>query len=156
VALCLNIPGWRALALEHLVLDLNGTLARDGVVAPEVRQAVLGLSEILTCHLLTADTFGTAATIFGRGVNLHVIGPGDEAGQKLAFVRRLGADGVAAVGNGANDAPMLLAAVVGVCVVGPEGAYGQAVRAADVITTGPLEALGLFSRPDRLRATLRR
>jgi len=156
LSLKVDIPGWRQLKLEHLVLDLNGTLALDGALLPGVRPAVEKLSRSLTCHLVTADTFGTAAGLLGPHAQLALITPGDETGQKRAIVERLGVDRVAALGNGANDAAMLAAAALGVAVLGPEGAAGAALAAADVVAPGPVEALGLLLNPDRLRATLRR
>jgi soluble P-type ATPase len=154
--LTVEIPGWRQLALEHLVLDLNGTLAVDGRPAAGVAQALEELAASLELHLVTADTFGTAAGLFGPRVAVVVIPPGGEGASKLALVERLGAGGVAAVGNGANDVDMLTAAAVGICVLGAEGAAPGALFAADVAAPGPREALELLLKPDRLRATLRR
>ena len=152
----LDVPGWRRLEIRHLVLDLNGTVALDGVLLPGVARAVTELSRELTCHLVTADTFGTASELFGPAVSLALISPGDEGGQKLALVQELGADHVAALGNGANDAQMLQAACLGVAVLGREGACAAALHAADVVVPDPLAGLELLSRPDRLKATLRR
>ena len=151
-----EVAGWRNLELSHLVLDLNGTLALDGALLPGVAQTVEVLTNLLTCHLVTADTFGTAHQLFGPLVRVARINSGREAEQKQAIVEGLGAERVAALGNGANDAAMLAAAALGIAVLGPEGAAPQALMAADVVTTGPLEALGLLMNPDRLRATLRR
>lgn len=156
MSLKVDIPGWRRLELEHLVLDLNGTLALDGALLPGVREAVEQLGASLSCHLVTADTFGTAGGLLGSHARLALITSGDEIGQKKAIVERMGASKVAALGNGANDALMLAAAALGITVLGPEGAAPQALMAADVVTTGPLEALALLTNPDRLRATLRR
>lgn len=149
-------PGWRTLELEHLVLDLNGTLALDGALAPGVRRAVEALARRLTCHLVTADTFGTAAGLLGEAARLAIISPGGEAEQKRALVAGLGADRVAALGNGANDAAMLAEAALGIAVLGPEGLAPAVLLAADVLAPGPLEALELLLRPERLKATLRR
>ena len=156
MALDLNIPGCRSLRLKHLVLDLNGTLALDGRPLEGVAMALDELGKTLTCHLVTADHFGTASKLFPGLVRLAVIKPGDEARQKLEIVESLGTEEVAAVGNGANDVLMLKAAAVGVCVLGAEGASPAALAAADVVVPGPLAALELLLRPDRLRATLRR
>jgi P-type E1-E2 ATPase len=156
LALALEVPGWQRLEILHLVLDLNGTLARDGALLPGVAEAIARLSTRLACHLVTADTFGTAAGLLGPAVELALVRPGDEAGQKLAIVQGLGAATVAALGNGANDALMLKAAALGIAVLGPEGAAPAALMAADVVVPGPREGLELLLHPDRLRATLRR
>ncbi len=152
----IDIPGWRRLSLFHLVLDLNGTVALDGALLPGVAQAVGRLGQSLECHLVTADTFGTAARLFGPGVTVQVIEPGNEGAQKLALVKRLGPEEVVALGNGANDAAMLGASALGIAVVGEEGAAREALNAADLVAPGSLAALQLLLKPDRLRATLRR
>lgn len=156
MAINVDVPGWRSLHLEHLVLDLNGTLALDGALLPGVSEAVQFLADRVSCHLVTADTFGTANQLFGPLVEVARIDSGGEGEQKQAIVEGLGAGRVAALGNGANDTLMLKAAALGIAVLGPEGAAPQALMAADVVTTGPLEALGLLTNLDRLRATLRR
>lgn len=152
----MDIPGWRRLELAHLVLDLNGTLARDGILLGGVRSLVGELAGILTIHLVTADTFGGADGLLPPPARLTRLAPGREAEQKRDLVRELGAQTCAALGNGANDALMLAAAALGVAVIGPEGAARAAIEAADVAVNDPLAGLGLFLRPDRLRATLRR
>jgi P-type E1-E2 ATPase len=139
-----------------LVLDLNGTVALDGSLLSGVAKAVEKLSQRLACHLVTADTFGTAASLFGPIVTVQVIQPGDEGAQKLALVERLGLAKCAALGNGANDVEMLKACALGIAVLGEEGACSQAIAAADIVTPGPQAALQLLLKPDRLRATLRR
>ncbi len=156
MSLVIDIPGWRVLELEHLVLDLNGTLARDGRPLPGVTRAVGELAATLRCHLVTADTFGTAAELFGPAVELARISAGHETRQKLEIVRGLGAKGVAALGNGANDVAMLRRAALGIAVLGPEGACAATLAAAEVVVPGPREGLELLLYPDRLRATLRR
>lgn len=156
MSLKVEVPGWRDLSLEHLVLDLNGTLALDGVLAGGVNQALRRLAAVMTCRVITADTFGTARELFPPEVELAVIQPGNEAGQKLELVRSLGPESVAALGNGANDVLMLKEAAVGVAVMAGEGAAAAALRAADVVVPGPLAGLELFLKPRRLVATLRR
>jgi P-type E1-E2 ATPase len=164
--LTVEIPGYGQLALEHLVLDLNGTLALDGEVLPGVAERLAALSSHLPVHLLTADTRGRgAATAAALGISLHRLAPGfvvsaqpngDEASQKRAFVESLGAERVAAIGNGANDAEMLAVAALGVAVLGPEGLARAAWQNADLIVPDINAALDLLLHPQRLIATLRR
>jgi P-type E1-E2 ATPase len=151
----LDIPGRGILELEHLVLDLNGTIALDGAVLAGVPQRLAALSEKLSIHLVTADTRGQATAIAEQlGVELTLVAPGNEAEQKRALVERLGAERVVAVGNGANDVGMLQEATLGIAVLGSEGLAGEALRAADVVA-GIHEALDLLLHPRRLMATLR-
>lgn len=152
-----SIPGWHTFELAHLVLDLNGTIALDGQVLPGVAERLAALSAKLTVHLVTADTLGQAAQSAERlGLHLVRIVPGDEAGQKLSLVAQLGPAQTVAVGNGANDARMLAAAVLGIAVLGPEGLATIALQAVEVVTGRIEDALDLLLCPKRLVATLRR
>jgi soluble P-type ATPase len=153
----LSIPGRGDLTLEHLVMDVNGTLAVDGILLEGVVRRVGALRNRLTVHLLTADTHGGQSVIDGL-LNLQAvrIQQGDEAGQKAAFVRQLGAERVVAIGQGANDALMLKTAVLGICVFSVEGLAVEALTFADLMMPDILSALDLFDRPLRLIASLRK
>jgi len=153
----LNIPGRGVVQLEHLVSDVNGTLAVDGRLTDGVARALLSLHDRLTIHLLTADTHGRQATIDQQlGLRAVRILPGDEVRAKAEYVERLGSERVVAVGQGANDAGMLRQAAVGICVLSTEGAAVDALNAADLLAPDILSALALLENPLRLVASLRR
>lgn len=154
----LDVPGWRSLRLDHLVLDVNGTLTLDGRVLPGIAERLAALRPRLALHLLSADTFGRLDDIAAElDVTATRLRPGEpEAEQKARLVRALGADRVVAIGNGANDQGMLHAAALGIAVLGPEGLAAGAVAAADVLARSIEEALDLLLEPRRLAATLRR
>ena len=153
----IEVPGWTSLELQHLVLDLNGTLALDGELVGGVEQRVALLSTHLTAHLVTADTQGQAEKIGQRlGCRLVRIEPRYEASQKQALVERLGAKQVVAIGNGANDARMLSVAALGISILGREGLAVETLRAADLVVGCIEDALDLLLYPQRLVATLRR
>lgn len=152
----LTIPGRGPLALKHLVTDVNGTLALDGRLLDGVAEAFTALEAHLQIHMLTANTHGRQAEIDAAlGMQAEIIPHGGEAEAKAAFVRRLGVEGVIAVGQGANDAGMLAAAALGICVLSPEGTAVTTLQAADVVVPDILTALGLLQHPRRLIATLR-
>lgn len=75
---------------------------------------------------------------------------------KSAFVVSLGADATAAIGNGRNDEAMLRAAKLGIAIIGPEGAAGAALSAADIVCRSVTDALDLLLDERLLVATLRR
>ncbi len=154
--LSISIPGFAELRLADLVCDLNGTLAHDGRLLPGVREALAALASELRVHVVTADTHGLAAQeLRGLPVSLEVIPPGALAAAKRAFVERLGAAGVVALGNGRNDRELVAAAALGIAVLQGEGAAPETLAAADVVVPGALEALELLRHPRRLVATLR-
>src|SRR5512137_378603 len=111
----LEIPGTGSLRLQHLVLDVNGTLAVDGDLLDGIARRLATLRDRLEIHLITADTHGRQAVI-DRQLNLRAVRlkAGDESAQKAEFVRSLGAEATAAIGQGANDAGMLQAACLGI------------------------------------------
>ena len=153
----LDIPGCGAIRLEHLVLDVNGTIAKDGRLIDKVARPLNALKDRFQIHLLTADTYGKQDSIdvmLGlKGVRLK---PGNEAGQKAEYVHSLGVEKVVAIGNGANDAAMLQAAAIGIAVLGDEGLAVEALQAADIFVLSALDAFNLLEFPARLVATLRK
>ena len=142
--------------LEHLVSDVNGTLAFDGRLIDGVADSLLTLADRLTLHLLTADTLGRQKSIDAQlGLTAVHVPPGGEAETKAAYVRNLGADHVVAIGQGANDAGMLREAGLGIAVLSPEGLSASALSAADLLVPDILTGLDLLRHPMRLVASLR-
>jgi soluble P-type ATPase len=151
------IPGTNRLQLQHLVLDVNGTIAKDGQLIEGVTELLAALRTNIDLHLVTADTHGRQETI-DRILKLAAIRipPQNQAQAKLCYIEQLGAEGIAAIGNGANDAAMLERAALGILVVGPEGAAVESLLKAKVVVSDIRAALELLLFPNRLIATLRR
>ncbi|HEX6484101.1 MAG TPA: HAD hydrolase family protein [Ktedonobacteraceae bacterium] len=149
----IDIPQRGSFELRHAVFDINGTLAIDGVPLVGVADRLETLSGHLSIHLLTAGTHGNLADIEKElGHPLQSISTGED---KVNYVKKLGPDGVVAIGNGANDAGMLQLAAIGIAVLAGEGVAASALRAADVLVTSPIHAIELLLLPKRLVATLR-
>ena len=139
--------------LEHLVLDVNGTLTDHGGPIEGVAERIGLLADVLAIHVLTADTYGTAEELAARlGAAFTTIADGAE---KAARVEALGADRVVAIGNGRNDEAMLRAARLGIAVIGPEGAAMPTLLAADVVCRTVTDALDLLLDERAITATLR-
>jgi P-type E1-E2 ATPase len=153
----LTIPGRGLLELEHLVCDVNGTLAVDGQLPEGLARALTALRDRLELHLLTADTHGRQGQIDRQlNVEAYRITPGGEAGQKANYIAQLGPEHVAAIGQGANDAAMLQAAALGICVLSREGAAVETLLAADLVVPDIFTALELLEKPLRIVASLRK
>ena len=153
----LTIPGRGVYGLEHLVMDVNGTLAIDGQLMDGIAKKIASLRDRLTIHLLTADTHGKQAVIDQQlGLTAVRIAPGGESSQKAEYVRKLGSEKVVAIGQGANDAEMLEAAQLGICVMSVEGAAKETLLAADLIVPNTISALELLEKPLRIVASLRK
>jgi P-type E1-E2 ATPase len=153
MSLLYDIPGTTAIELEHLVLDVNGTLTDRGQLIDGVAERIERLRDQVEVHLLSADTRGLVGDV-GRQLALPAqsVGSGEE---KSAFLERLGPARCAAIGNGLNDAAMLRTARLGIAVLGPEGASAVTLDAADVVCPSIGTALGLLLEPLTLASTLR-
>jgi soluble P-type ATPase len=154
MSMTIMIPGRHGLSLEHLLLDVNGTLTSRGDLIKGVRPRLDALRAAVDVRLLSADTFGTLGAIAHEMGDLPVERVSDGL-EKAAITDRLGSDACAAIGNGANDEMMLRQAALGLAVVGPEGAASQTVVAADVVVGSVSDALDILLEPDVLAATLR-
>jgi len=157
----LEIPNFGRLALEHLVLDFNGTVALDGELLPGVAEKLIELSKTLQLNVLTADTHGTVrdklaalpVTVAVLSADISPPLPEDQA--KRDHLQQLGPQRCAFVGNGRNDHLALRAAALGIALIQNEGASPLSIMAADVVMPHIDAALDLFLHPARMKATLR-
>ncbi len=150
------IPGYRTLRLKYLVMDYNGTLAVDGVLLDGVAEGLARLKDRLEIHVVTADTFGKAAArLEGLPCRLTVLGKENQDSGKLDFIRTLGAENAATIGNGRNDRMMLKESGLGIAVVLEEGAAVETLLSADIVCSSIPSALALLDNPLRMTATLR-
>jgi soluble P-type ATPase len=153
----LNIPGRGLIQLEHLVSDVNGTLAVDGDLLERIIPLFKDLRERLDIHLVTANTHHRQNVLDQQlGVKAICLTPGNETQQKAAYVASLGASSVVAIGQGANDTEMLREAAIGIALLSPEGLAVSALMAADLVVPDIYTALELLEKPLRLVATLRK
>jgi len=152
-----DIPGFKKVEAEHLVLDFNGTMAIDGKLIDGVTELLEELSGKLLIHVLTADTFGTSKhELASIGCTLNILDTGDQEMQKEHFVTNLGKDSVIAIGNGANDSFMMFQAALSILTLQQEGACGSLFSIADIVCTSITDALKLLLNPLRVIATLRK
>ena len=152
----IDIPGNKILQLEHLVLDYNGTIAFDGALIDGVKECLAELSQMLTVHVITADTFGSVKkALEDIDCKLAVIPLDRQDAAKLEYVKNLGCEQTVSMGNGVNDRLMLKASALGVAVIQREGAAFETLASANVVCTDIQSALSLLSNPLRLVATLR-
>ncbi|RJQ42793.1 MAG: ATPase P [Nitrospiraceae bacterium] len=152
----IDIPGFGAVKLQHLVTDYTGTLSFDGKLVPGVKDRLIKLSDFLNIHVLTSDTFGTAITeLKDIPCTAHVLEGEYHDLQKEEYVEKLGSASVVAFGNGNNDRKMLRVARIGIAVAGGEGCAVDILMAGDVHVKSILDGLDLLLNPRRLKATLR-
>lgn len=151
-----SIPGGSEYTLRRMLLDINGTICRDGVLLPGVKERLCELRERLAITLLSSDTFGTAAQLAEElGLDLFKVNPESGGQDKLDYLLAGDPETTVAVGNGANDALMLQKAALSICVLGEEGTAVTALLNSDVAVREINDAFDLLLSPRRLIATLR-
>lgn len=153
--IAIEIPGRRPLAVSHIILDYNGTIAEDGILLEDVKELLFKLKEDVEIHVLTADTYGSVKKqCEPLGVDVRTFPLESAAGFKREIVNSLEGDRVC-IGNGFNDIEMFDVSDLSVAVINAEGISAKLIAHADVFTLSIQDALNLFLRPGRLRATLR-
>lgn len=151
-----DIPGGPRLEIRTILLDYNGTLAKDGSPIPGVREKINTLSGEFPFHVITADTFGSVeAALDGTDCKVVTIGKTDQARAKADYLENLGASHTLACGNGINDELMLRQAALGVAVLQEEGLAVPTLMAADIVIRDILDFFGFLEHPGRLIACLR-
>ncbi len=153
----IQIPGYGEITLRHVVLDYNGTIARDGALLDPLAALLPELSERYRVHVITADTFGSVqAQLEPYDTTVKILTSDDHTAEKAAYIDSLGASHAVAIGNGNNDAAMLQKACIGIALVGDEGCSTRTMHQSDILCKDIADALGLLLHPKRLIATLRR
>jgi len=152
----LSIPGREPMQLQQLILDMNGTLTKDGVLQEGVAERIEQLKGHLKIYLLTADTFGTGAQVARHlGIRISVVSSANGVQDKSDFAASLVPAGIIAVGNGYNDKEMFAQADLSIAVIGPEGCCVKALLNADIVVNHINDALDLLLNPLRIIADLR-
>ena len=152
----IEIPHYKTLDIKHIVLDYNGTIAKDGKLKAQIEPCLYGLSAHCKIHVITADTFGTVqAQLEGLDVKIKILSTQNHTEEKAYFIEELGAEHCVAIGNGNNDKQMLGQAQLGIALLGDEGISTQTLLCSDVVCKDIVEALELLLYPKRLIATLR-
>ncbi len=153
--LTFEIPGRENLVISTLLLDYNGTVARDGTLIPEVVERIHRLQEDLRVLVLTADTYGNVRNQCEPcGIEVMTF-PGEGAGKHKEAIARSFGGGVASLGNGFNDMGMFDASDLAIAVIDDEGMYAGLLAHADILVKSPADGLDLLLKNGRLKADLR-
>ena len=152
-----DIPGRGLYEFKNLVLDMNGTIAVDGIISDEMLDRIKLLSEKLNVYLITADTHGRLESQKEKiAAKIERVSPPGEVFQKADFIDSLGALSCIAIGNGSNDVEMLKKARLAIAVIDTEGCAADALQAADIVVNNSRDALDLLINTNRIVATIRR
>jgi soluble P-type ATPase len=165
-------PGKELLEIDFILIDFEGTIASDRRVHPKAKDKINLLSKRAKIYIfvnLPVPPFnkGGRGGILAKEEKEHAeevlrkikaqiiyVTEGESSQKKLDLLRQLGANRTVAIGNGADDVPMIEEAGLGFCVLGKEGTYSNAMKKADMVFMNILDALDFLLKPLRQRATL--
>jgi soluble P-type ATPase len=151
-----EIPGYGMLEIKNLVLDYNGTIAKDGKLLEGLKEIIIKLANVVDVYVLTADTYGSVEKeMAGLPVKVQVIKGENELVEKRDFARELGANVTMAIGNGYNDQLLFREVKISIVVMGCEACATILFNIADLVASDIYDALGLLLNPTRLRSSLR-
>jgi len=152
-----EIPNYKRLEIENILLDINGTIQFSGKISEELKQKIIELKQKFQIILISADTRGNLKEIASElGVNYEKLTKKrSEREQKEKIVEKYNKENTIAIGNGNNDELMLKKAALGIAIIGSEGASIKAITSADIIVTNPIDAIDLILDEKKLIATLR-
>lgn len=152
----IDIPGYKRLDLNTLLLDYNGTIAIDGCIPDSVKTRIFELANEFHIVVLTADTHGTAKKqCEGLPLEIHTFPVGDAADYKEAVLKQFGAENCVCIGNGRNDIKMFKEAALSIAIIGIEGVCGTLLKESDICVTSIEDGLDLLLNPKRIIADLR-
>lgn len=141
----INIPGYRPLNIENVVMDFNGTIAVDGVITESVKERIIRLAEQVHVYVITSDTQGTAAReLRGLPIILKIFNSSNVGECKRQIIDELGGDTCACIGNGNNDRLMFQSAALSIAVLETEGLYAPILLSADLLVKSSEDALDLL------------
>ena len=153
----IEIKGFKNMNIDNLLLDYNGTIAKDGKLILGSKKILAELAKELNIYVITADTNQSVVEeLIGLPLKTIIIDGINEAEDKLEALKKLGENKTAAVGNGNNDILILKESILGIGLINDEGISSAAVLNSDIVVKSLEDALSLFLKPKRLRATLRK
>lgn len=151
-----KITGREELCIENVVFDFNGTIAIDGIIPESIKDKLIELSNKVNIYVATADTYGNAKKECDKyNLNVQLLKSGNTRVAKKEFVKKLGYENTASLGNGYNDEEMLKNTKLSIAVFSEEGIYAPLLSQSDVVVNSIENALDLFLKPKRLVAMLR-
>ena len=148
-------PGQGNLEIEFILIDFEGTLALDRRVHPKAKDKINLLSKRAKIYILTKEEKEHAEEVLKKvKAEIIYLTEGESSQKKLDMLRQLGGNRTVAIGNGADDVPMIEEAGLGICVLGKEGTFSETIKKADVVFMNILDALDFLLKPLRQKATL--
>ncbi len=125
----IDIPGYKKMNINTLLLDYNGTIATDGIIPESVKMRLQELAKDFDIYVLTADTHGTARKqCEDIPVTVHTFPVGNAADYKEEIINKIGGEVCVCLGNGRNDIKMFREAALSIAIMNTEGMCSRPSR----------------------------
>jgi soluble P-type ATPase len=148
-------PGQDSLEIEFILIAFEGTLTSDQRAHPKAKDKINLLSKRTNIYILAKEEKILVEEALKKvKAEIVYLMEGEASQQKLDLLRKLGASQCVAIGNGADDVPMIEEAGFGICVLSKTGTFTEAMKRADVVFMNILDALNFLLKPLRQKATL--
>lgn len=150
----IEIPERDSLDIQNIILDLNGTIAIDGILIEGIKERIEQIKlQGIRVYLFSGDTHGNALSI-AQELEIELVKT-INAEEKLKAAKTLGLETTATIGNGLIDALIVKETALGIIVIQKEGAHPATLMNADIVIPTIHDALELFINPKRIVATIR-
>lgn len=152
------IPYHGEITIKNVIFDINGTIQFKGQISEELVQKFEELKKFYNIFLVSSDTRGNLKNIAKKlGVNFKKVNTQgiNDAEAKNNELKKLGKEVTVAVGNGNNDALMLKNAILGIAILGSEGASTRSILNSDVVFTDVINAIEFLLDEKTMISTLR-
>ncbi len=150
-------PGQPPMDIEFLLIDYEGSLAMDGRIHPKAKDKINLLSKRLKIYIFAKGEREKVEERLRRVKGeIIFLNEGKTSGEKLEVLKKVGLERTVVIGNGVDDPALFEEARLSICVIGKEGAAGEAIKKADLVVTDILNGLDFLLKPLRQRATLGR
>ena len=152
------IPKYGKITIKNIIFDINGTIQFKGQISERLVSKFEELKQFYNVYLVSSDTRGNLKDIAKKldvdyiRINIKDITDAEAKNNELL---KLGKDITIAIGNGNNDALMLKNAILGIVILGSEGAATKSIINADVAFPDPIGAINFLLDEKIMIATLR-
>jgi soluble P-type ATPase len=148
-------PGRDFIEIEYIIIDFEGTLAKDRRVNPKAKDKINLLSKRTKIYIFThSEKEIVLKTLKNTKAEILFIAEGKASEEKINFLREIGPEHTVVIGNGQNDVQMIREAALSICVIGREGAFTEALTHSNLVMTDIIDALDFLLKPLRQKATL--
>lgn len=150
----IEIPKADSIEINTIVLDLNGTLSVNGIVASTTKELIKKLKTLdYKIVLISGDIRGNAKTIAEElDIDLFL---GATSSEKAEQMQQFNKETTASIGNARIDIGTFINAKISVATMQAEGIHTGILKYVDIIVPSIDDALNLFINPKSLAGTLR-